>query len=171
MIVGAVLSYKESFFSFKGNKILIKLKTPVFQLIVQDRGFTCTSKKIEFYLNQDLSDMEVKIMGKTIKTQQLKIAFCDLHSTLWISAQRDNGDIQQKLRGYAEASNGKMIFAQDFDSLESAFTVIERYGEIETNKGKDIIKEFCDKNIELLNNQIRLLTADKNLYMELLKTL
>jgi len=171
MVVGAVLSYKESFFSFKGNKILIKLKTPVFQLIVQERGLTCTSKKIEFYLNKDLSDMEVKIMGKTIKTTQLKVDFCNLSSSLWISAQRDSGDIQQKLRGYAEASNGKMIFSQDFDELEKAFNVIERYGAIETNKSKDVIKEYCDKNIELLNNQIRLLTGDKNLYMELLKTL
>jgi len=171
MVVGAVLSYKESFFSFKGNKILIKLKTPVFQLIVQERGLTCTSKKIEFYLNSDLSDMEAKIMGKTIKTNQLRMDFINLSSPLWISAQRDFGDISEKLRGFAEASKGKMIFTQDFDNLEKAFSVIERYGEIETNKSKTVIKEYCDKNIELLNNQIRLLTGDKNLYMELLKTI
>ncbi|MCQ2585671.1 MAG: hypothetical protein MJ185_08765 [Treponema sp.] len=171
MVVGAVLSYKNSFFSFKDKKILIRLKTPVFQLIVQERGFTCTSKKIEFYLNQDLSDMEVKIMGKSIKTNQLKVDFVNLSSSLWISAQRDIGDIQEKLRGFAEASKGKMIFVQDFDDLAKVFTVIERYGEIETNKNKTIIKEYCEKNIELINNQIRLLTGDKNLYMDLMKTL
>lgn len=171
MVVGAVLSYKESFFSFKGNKILIKLKTPVFQLIVQERGLTCTSKKIEFYLNQDLSDMEVKVMGKSLKTSQLRVDFVNLNSPLWISAQRGYKDIQEELRGFEAASNGKMIFSQDFDDLSKAFMVIERYGEIETNKNKTIIKEYCDKNIELINNQIRLLTGDKNLYMELLKTL
>lgn len=171
MRVGCVISYKESFFSFKGNKILIKLKTPVFQVVVQDKGVTCISKKIEFYLSQDLKDVEAKVMGKDYKIVQLRVLYADLKSNLWISAQMDSGDLQEKLRGIAETCDGKALFANDFAALLDSFNEIQKYSTQESIKSKSVIKEYCDKNIELLNNQIRLLTADKNLYQELLTTL
>mgnify|MGYP003318146353 CR=1 FL=1 len=50
MTIGVVRSYNKSFFSFKGNKILIKLTTPVFQIVLtttNHRPFTFPEGRID----------------------------------------------------------------------------------------------------------------------------
>lgn len=165
--IGVVLSTKESFFSFKENKIVIRLKTPVFQVVMQAQGLTCTSKKIELYIAENLKDIEAKIMGKSYDLLQMKSDFTDLHSKLWISTQVDSGDINQKMEGIAQTSEGKVIFVNQVENLAAGYELILRHANQQIIANKNIIKEYCSKNIELLNNQIRILTSDKVMYMDL----
>lgn len=167
MQLGVVRSYRESFFSFKGNKVIIKLPAPVFQIVMQEKGLTCTSKKIELHLASDLSEIEAVVMGKNLKLRELETQFLNLKSNLWISTVVDSSDLKDKLMGIAKTCDGKSLFAMSYDSLAQGFSDICHYADQDMNTCKSVIKEYCEKNVDILNDQIRRLTAEKNLYQEL----
>lgn len=171
MTIGVVRSYNKSFFSFKGNKILIKLTTPVFQIVLRESKLTCISKKVEFRLTTNLDGIEAFVMGKKYDYDQFRRDFLDLKSSFWISATVDTSELQEKLDGIALTCQGKVLFVNDFDSIADCFAEIERYVSQDCAHNKTIIREYCQKNIELLNNQIRLLNQDKYMYSELLNTI
>lgn len=171
MIIGAVLSFNEGFFTFKGSKILSKLRTPCFQIIIQDKGITCTSKKIEYIFSEDLTETVAKVMGKTYRPTQIKGLYNDLHSELWISTQIDAGDINEKLRGYAQASKGKILFTQEFDNLSQSYPEIQKIINLAEIQNKNVIKQYCSLQIEQINQQIRHLTGDKNMFSDIISSL
>lgn len=167
MQLGVVRSYKESFFSFQGNKVLIKLPSPVFQILMQEKGLTCTSKKIELRLGPDLKEIEAVVMGRNLRIRELESQFTNLKSNLWISTVVDSTDLGEKLRGIAKACDGKILFKLNYETLIQGFDDICRYAEQDLNECKTTIKAYCEKNVDLLNDQIRRLTAERNLYVEL----
>jgi len=169
MYVGVVLSHNEAFYSYKGNKIVIRLRTPVFQVVLNDKDLTCISKKIDFFIPQDLNGIKAKVMGKEYDVDDLKLIFPAITPSMWISTQFDNGTLESNLDGIAKTAGGKVIFVNEFKSLDEVFPLMLKQAQYETAKNKSTIKEYCEKNIELINNQIRILTADKNSYMELMK--
>ena len=69
--------------------------------------------------------------------------------------------------GIAKTCDGKSLFAMSYDSLAQGFSDICRYADQDMNTCKSVIKEYCEKNVDILNDQIRRLTAEKNLYQEL----
>lgn len=171
MQLGVVRSYKDSFFSFKGNKILIKLPAPIFQIVMQEKGLTCTSKKIELHLSSELNEIEAVVMGKHLKLKELEAQFLNLKSNLWISTVVDSSDLDEKLRGIAKTCDGKPLFNMSYETLAQGFADISRYADQDMNSCKTVIKKYCEKNVDLLNEQIRLLTSDRNLYVELSNSL
>lgn len=169
MQIGVARSYAESFFSFKDNKILIKLKCPVFQILIRDLGLTLTSKKVEFRFTSDLLGIEFFVMGRKIDYDDFKKDFCNLKSKFWLSTEVDITPMDEKLRGMAKVIGGKSLFLSEFPNLIEGFYEVDRYANQQMIQNKGIIKDYCEKNIDLINNQIRLLSADKNMYTELMK--
>ena len=118
-----------------------------------------------------MDGIEAFVMGKKYDYDQFRRDFLDLKSSFWISATVDTSELQEKLDGIALTCQGKVLFVNDFDSIADCFAEIERYVSQDSAHNKTIIREYCQKNIELLNNQIRLLNQDKYMYSELLNTI
>lgn len=169
MFVGTVLSHNEGFYAYKGNKIVIHLKTPVFQVVISDKDLTCISKKIEFFLAEDIKTMKAKVMGREYDSEELKFIFPAITPSMWISTKFENdSNLEATLDGIAKTAGGKVIFVNEFKSLDEVFPLLLKQAQYETVKNRTTIKEYCEKNIELLNNQIRILTTDKNSFQDIL---
>ena len=171
MFVGAVLSHNESFYNFKGNKILIRLKTPVFQVVINDKDLTCISKKIEFFIPSDLNGIKAKVMGREYAPEELKVIFPAITPSMWISTQFDNGTLESNLEGIAKTIGGKVIFVNEFKSLDDVYVLLLKQANYEAAKHKTTIRTYCEKNIELLNDQIRRFNSEKNFFTDLLHEL
>ena len=168
MYVGAVLSHKANVCSFKDNKILIRLKTPVFQVVINDKDLTCISKKIEFLLKSDLSGIKARVMGREYEPDELKVIFPAITPSMWISTQFDNGTLESNLEGIAKTIGGKVIFVNEFKSLDDVYALLLKQANYEAAQHKTTIRTYCEKNIDLLNDQIRKFNAEKNALMEML---
>ena len=168
MFVGAVLSHKANVCSFKNNRILIRLKTPVFQVVINDKDLTCISKKIEFSLSQDLKGIRAHVMGRDYEPDELKVIFPAITPSMWISTQFDNGTLESNLEGIAKTIGGKVIFVNEFKSLDDVYALMLKQANYEAAKHKTTIRAYCEKNIELINDQIRRFNAEKNFFTDIL---
>ncbi len=171
MFVGAVLSHKANVCSFKNNLVLIRLKTPIFQVVINDKDLTCISKKIEFFIPSDLHGIKARVMGREYEPDELKVIFPAITPSMWISTQFDNGTLESNLEGIAKTIDGKVIFVNEFKSLDDVFTLMLKQANYEAAKHRTTIRNYCEKNIELLNDQIRKFNSEKNTFTELLSEL
>lgn len=168
MFVGAVLSHKANVCSFKNSRIIIRLKTPVFQVVINDKDLTCISKKIEFCLNPELSGLRAKVMGREYEPEELKVIFPAITPSMWISTQFDNGNLESNLEGIAKTIGGKVMFVNEFKNLDDVYALLLKQANYEAAKHKSTIRSYCEKNIELLNDQIRRFYTEKNFFTDML---
>ena len=168
MFVGAVLSHKANVCSFKNNRILIRLKTPVFQVVISDKDLTCISKKIEFFIPSDLHGIKARVMGREYEPDELKVIFPAITPSMWISTQFDNGTLESNLEGIAKTIGGKVIFVNEFKSLDDVYVLLLKQANYEAARHKTTIRKKKKKNIELLNDQIRKFNSEKNFFTDML---
>ena len=60
------------------------------------------------------------------------------------------------------------MFVNEFKNLDDVYALLLKQANYEAAKHKSTIRSYCEKNIELLNDQIRRFYTEKNFFTDML---